>query len=113
LLTTHWRRRWGRGYNQSETLARTWSVRLERPCRPGWLRRTRHTAPQTQQTPAGRWENVRGAFGARRHAGLRGRSILLVDDVLTTGSTCSEAARALRDAGAASVFVAVLAHAKG
>jgi ComF family protein len=109
----HWWRRWLRGYNQSETLARAVARRLSLPCRPAWLRRVRHTPLQTLQTPSGRQANVRGAFRARRSANLRGRTALLIDDVLTTGSTCSEAARALRDAGAARVAVAVLAHSVG
>jgi ComF family protein len=106
----HWRRRWSRGYNQSETLAHALAARLRLPCRPRWLRRTRSTPKQTGQTPAGRRENVRGAFAARAVDAIKGKTVLLVDDVLTTGSTCSEAARALRSAGAVRVVVAVLAH---
>ena len=107
----HWWRHWQRGYNQSETLARALAAHVRLPCRPGWLRRIRRTPPQTQQTAAGRRANVRGAFRATPRA-LRGQTVLLVDDVLTTGSTCSEAARALRTAGAARVVVAVLAHSR-
>jgi predicted amidophosphoribosyltransferase len=83
------------------------------PCRPRWLRRIRNTPQQMRQTPADRRDNVRGAFRARARPALRGQTVLLVDDVLTTGSTCSEAARALREAGAARVVVAVLAHSQG
>jgi ComF family protein len=106
----HWRRRLARGYNQSEVLARALAGALGLPCRPVWLRRVRPTPQQTRQTPAGRRTNVRGAFRCRPWARLRGRTVLLVDDVLTTGSTCDEAARALRAAGAVRVVVAVLAH---
>jgi ComF family protein len=109
----HWWRRWRRGYNQSETLARAIADRLGLPFRPAWLRRVRHTPLQTLQTPSGRHVNVRGAFRARRKAALRGRTALLIDDVLTTGSTCSEAAGALREAGAVRVVVAVLARTSG
>jgi ComF family protein len=109
-IPLHWWRRWSRGYNQSETLAHALAGRLSVPCRPGWLRRIRWTPLQTQQSPAGRWANVRGAFRAASRPALRGKTVLLVDDLLTTGSTCSEAARALRAAGAARVVVAVLAH---
>jgi ComF family protein len=104
----HWLRRWRRGYNQSDVLARALAGRLGLLCRPGWLRRIRPTPKQTAQSSAGRRENVRGAFRGRPV--LRGRSVLLVDDVLTTGSTVHEAARALRQAGAKRVVVAVLAH---
>jgi ComF family protein len=106
----HWWRRWRRTYNPSETLAFALAERLGLPCRPRWLRRRRPTGLQTLQTPAGRAENVRGAFRAARTARPAGQTVVLVDDVLTTGSTASESARALLAAGAARVHVAVLAH---
>src|SRR5262245_51697074 len=106
----HWRRRWSRRHDQCRTLARCLARRLRLPCRTGWLRRVRHTPLQTAVPTSARRENVRGAFRARPDPGLRGRTVLLVDDVLTTGSTASEAARALIVAGAARVVVAVLAH---
>jgi ComF family protein len=106
----HWRRRWTRGYNQSEALARSLAYRLGLPCRPRWLRRIRHTPFQTQRSATERRENVKGVFQSRAGEQLKGRSILLVDDVLTTGSTASEAARALIAAGGREVTVAVLAH---
>jgi ComF family protein len=109
----HFRRLWQRGYNQSAALADGLAARLGLPCRPRWLRRIRHTPKQTEQTPAARRENVKGAFRASRGGALAGRSVLLVDDVMTTGSTVSEAARALRAAGAGRVVVAVLARAHG
>jgi ComF family protein len=109
----HWLRYWQRGYNQSASLAGALAARLGLPCRPGWLRRIRNTPRQTAQSPAARRANVHRAFHARARSQLQGRTVLLVDDVLTTGSTCSEAARALRDGGAARVVVAVLAHSQG
>lgn len=109
----HWWRRWRRGYNQSEVLAHAVARALDLPCQPGWLRRIRNTPQQTQQSPAGRRDNVRGAFRARPRRPLRGQAVLLVDDVLTTGSTCSEAGQALLEAGANRVVIAVLAHSQG
>lgn len=106
----HWWRRLRRGYNQSEPLARALAARLRLPCRPGLLRRVRATPEQKGQTPAERRRNLVGAFQARSHTDLRGKTVLLVDDVLTTGSTASEAAQALRTAGAAKAVVAVLAR---
>jgi predicted amidophosphoribosyltransferase len=113
LSTPPWWRHWQRGYNQSEALARALARRLGVPCRPRWLRRVRHTPHQTQQPPSARAGNVRDAFRARRGAPVTGATVLLVDDVLTTGSTASEAARALRAAGAARVVAGVLARAQG
>ena len=106
----HWWRHWRRGHNQSAALAHGLAAVLGLPV-SSCLRRIRNTPKQTQQTPSARRENVRGAFRARRDSRLRGRSVLLVDDVVTTGSTASEAARALRVAGAARVVVATLSRA--
>ena len=109
----HWRRRWQRGYNQSAALCRGLATALHVPYHPSWLRRVRHTPRQASQTPAGRKANVRGAFRTRSGASVKGRAVLLVDDVMTTGATASEAARALRAGGAERVVVAVLARAQG
>jgi ComF family protein len=109
-IPLHWRRRWRRGYNQAEVLARALASRLHLACDARWLRRLRPTPKQTDVAPSARRGNVRGAFRAAPSSKWRGATVLLVDDVLTTGSTASEAARALREAGAARVSVAVLAH---
>jgi ComF family protein len=108
----HFWRRMARGYNQSLAVARAVSMRLGIPCERWWLRRVRNTPRQTAQTAAGRKENVRGAFAVRAGVPLRGRCVLLVDDVMTTGATAGEAARVLRAAGAARVAVSVLARAE-
>jgi ComF family protein len=108
----HWWRRWQRGYNQSEALARVLAAAIGRPCRTYGLRRTRATAHQAALSVTARRDNVRGAFEPRRAAALAGQTVLLVDDVMTTGSTAHEAARALRRGGAARVVVAVLARAE-
>lgn len=109
----HWRRHWQRGYNQSAALCWGLATILQIPYHSSWLRRVRHTPKQASQTPAARKTNVRGAFRARPESLLRGRTVLLVDDVMTTGATASEAARALRAGGAERVVVAVLARAQG
>jgi ComF family protein len=109
----HWLRRWQRGYNQSAGLCRGLSSILNLPCQSNWLRRIRSTPRQTSQTAAARKANVRGAFRTRPGATLRGRAILLVDDVMTTGATAHEAARAVLEGGARRVVVAVLARAQG
>src|SRR5262249_35136934 len=87
-----WRRRWVRGYNQSESLARALAKQLRLPSGSHLLRRTRNTPSQTQQSASKRRENVRGAFTAKPGPELTGKTVLLVDDVMTTGSTANEAA---------------------
>jgi ComF family protein len=105
----HWRRRWSRGYNQSEAIARGLAADLGLPCRPRWLARVRATPTQRALSATERKENVRGAFRAGRGVAT-GARLLLIDDVLTTGATADAASTALRAAGVAQVTVAVLAH---
>ncbi len=107
-----WRRLW-RGYNHSEAIAHGLARGLALPHHRGWLRRVRYQRKQVGLSAVERRENVRGAFAARLGAHLAGKSVLVVDDVMTTGSTASDAARALKEAGAARVCVAVLARAQG
>ncbi len=108
----YWARRFWRGVNNTDLLAERLASRLCLPVRRT-LVRNRNTLPQTSLRPHERFANVRGAFTARTVRSLQGKSILLVDDVLTTGATCSEAAGTLRRAGAARVVVAVLARGQG
>ena len=105
----HWWRRIRRGYNQSEAVARSLSVQLKLPLQSRFLRRSRLTPNQVGQSGPQRRENVRGAFQAGNRKELAGKTVLIVDDVLTTGSTASEAARALRSVGVAKIYVAALA----
>jgi len=104
----HFMRRFVRGFNQAESLARYLAHVLKVPHRSRILKRFRRTLPQSQLKRDERHENVSGAFRARTAADLKGATVLLVDDILTTGATCSEAARALKDAGAKRVVVAVI-----
>jgi ComF family protein len=106
----HWWRRFRRGYNQAETVAAAVAAVLAVEHRPRWLRRVRATKSQVGLSDSERRTNIRGAFRAARTARLAGATVLLVDDVLTTGATASEAAGALKAAGARSVYAAVLAH---
>lgn len=106
----HWRRRWARGYNQAEAVARELAGVVGVTCEPRWLRRVKPTPQQAQPSAAARRENIRGAFRLGRRASLTGRTVLLVDDVMTTGSTAGEAARVLKAGGAAKVIVAILAR---
>lgn len=104
----HWWKHLRRGYNQCDAVARGIAASYRLPIRPRWLRCVRRTAPQKTLDPTARRLNVRGAFRASRL--VAGKHILLIDDVMTTGATAEEAARALRLAGAARVTVAILAR---
>lgn len=99
-----------RGFNQAQLLAETLSahvgIRLREP-----LRRIGYTTTQTAYDRAERIENLRGAFQVRGGESVRGLRVLLIDDVLTTGSTLSECARVLKRAGAISVYAATAARA--
>jgi ComF family protein len=107
----HWWRRWRRGYNQAEALARGLSRRLDLPIRQP-LRRVVATDRLADKGPTERAQVMQGVFRVRPSRQLAGRTVLLVDDVLTTGATCGAAARALKKAGAARVVVVVIARAE-
>ena len=106
-----------RGYNQSVLLARHALARLQR-MRPAWslseahatLVRQRQTEAQYVLSRRGRRRNLRGAFEVT--ANVRGREVLLVDDILTSGATARECGRVLKAAGATRVWVATLARAQ-
>lgn len=103
----HWTRRWWRGFDQAELLAK--SVARNRGWRPlPLLRRVRRTAPQTAIPPSQRTTNVTRAF-AIDELDLEGRDVILVDDVKTTGATLSQCARLLRSHGARTVHATVAA----
>jgi ComF family protein len=109
-IPLHWWRKWQRGYNQSEALSEAIALKIGIPHRPRWLRRRRATVHQTSLSGAERRQNLRTAFRVPVSVRLKGKTVLLVDDVLTTGATASEASRALCAAGAVRVIVAVLAQ---
>jgi ComF family protein len=106
------RRRRQRGYNQAALLAAEYALRSGLECVEA-LERTAGGGSQVSLTPAERRSNVRGAFAAvSAEAGrIRGRHVTLIDDVLTTGATAGEAARALERAGAQGVSLFTFARA--
>jgi ComF family protein len=109
----YWMRRLRRGTNSAELLARCLGRKLGLPVSRRMLVRCKNTQPQFDLSPKKRFSNMRGAFRVRWPRQLNGVRVLLVDDVLTTGATCSEAAAVLKKAGAAMVAVAVVARAQG
>ena len=103
----HPRRERQRGYNQAAPVAKTVARRLGVPYRPELLRRVRATPPQASLDKEQRARNLLGAFEAK---GTVSGALLLADDVTTTGATFEAAARALRDAGARTVFALAIAR---
>jgi ComF family protein len=99
-----------RGFNQASLLAELLSARVSIPSKPA-LERIRYTTTQTALDRAERMENLHNAFHLRKNVDVRGLRVLLIDDVLTTGSTLSECARILKRAGAISVHAATAARA--
>lgn len=105
----HWWKRWQRGFNQSELLAREIARRTHLPVRKS-VRRVKYTNAQAGLTNAKRRANVSQAFRSKGGRVLEGQRVLLVDDVMTTGATAAACARALKRAGAS--YVALLTVAR-
>ena len=109
----HWKRRWQRGFNQSELLAQDLAKRCGVPY-ARLLKRVRSTVSQAGLSNYKRRHNVTSAFACRRsvlHGGdLRGKRVLLIDDVLTTGATAAACARTLKQGGCGRVGVLTLAR---
>ncbi len=99
-----------RGFNQAELLAELLAKRSSLTMRNA-LERIRYTTTQTAYDRGERMENLRDAFRLRKKTNVRGLRVLLIDDVLTTGSTLSECARVLKASGAISVHAATAARA--
>lgn len=109
----HWRRLWHRGINSPAVLAECLGRGLGVTVAAHSLVRRKATRPQGALRPRERWANVRRAFRLRQPEDFRGARVLLIDDILTTGATCNQAARVLLRARAAAVAVAVAARAGG
>ncbi len=107
----HKKRLRSRGFNQAvllgELLAHEWRLPLERRA----MSRIRWTIPQVNLSAAERRHNVKGAFAMANNAAVAGKRVLLLDDILTTGSTVEECSRILKCAGASEVVVITIARA--
>lgn len=99
-----------RTYNQARLLAAVLARELGLPLARGCLARVRDTVTQTHLTARQRSANVRDAFAVRHPEWVEGRHFLLVDDVMTTGATVNECARALKEAGSGRVLVTTVAR---
>lgn len=104
------RRRAWRGFDQAELLSIPLGQALGLPVWTDVLARVRDTTPQVSVPGSERLDNVRNAFAVRKPWRLKGRRVILVDDVFTTGATISECARVLRDAGAEAVYALTVAR---
>ena len=103
------RRRWIRGYDQVEIIAQVVGQELGTPAVP-LLHKIRHTKPQSSiHSAAARRANISGAFAVLDPTLIAGKKILLIDDIITTGSTVSECARMLGTYGAENVYCAAVA----
>lgn len=108
-IPAHWARRILRGTNSPEIMGSELSRKLAVP-RACFLRRRRRTRPQGALAPSRRVKNVRGAFRLQHAGDFQQARVLLIDDVVTSGATCSEAAKVLKRAGAQFVAVAAIAR---
>lgn len=99
-----------REFNQAEILSNYVAKEFNKEVWGNYLIRHRHTRTQTELEDKERFSNVKGSFSVKESGAVRDKNILLVDDVLTTAATSSEAASALKNAGANIVFVLTLAN---
>jgi ComF family protein len=99
-----------RGFNQALLLGKALVQKTGREISIRNLRRIRNTVPQVELDHGEREKNMRGAFDVREPSAIKGKSLLLVDDVFTTGATVNECAKVLKKSGAREVFVLTLAR---
>ncbi len=105
------KRRHQRGYNQSELLCIPLKEKLGLNVESGVLIKTRHTLSQSTLSRNQRIENLKDSFAVVDKSKVKGKTILLVDDVFTTGTTINECTKTLLNAGAKEVYSVTLAHA--
>jgi len=100
-----------RGYNQAAIICNGMSEVMNVPVLNGNITRQRFTETQTRKHRTERWENVAGSFVAKNPAALKGKNILLVDDVITTGATLEACSSILLQQKDLKLYIATLAHA--
>jgi len=109
----HWWRKWRGGRDAQQVLAEVWGGRLNVPVESSILRKVRWTVRQASLKPHQKRTNLRGAFSIPRGIDLSGATILLADDIMTSGATANEVTKALKQAGARRVVVAVIGRGLG
>lgn len=109
-IPLHQKRYLERGFNQAELIAKTLSLIWSCPMRTDLLQRKKYTFQQALLNREARLENIKEAFVCLKPQEVRGCRIILIDDVLTSGATMTEAARVLKRHGAREICAVVLAH---
>lgn len=112
-IPQHWTHGLFRAHHAADTVAEVFARRLQVPLDSHILRKVRRTLPQASLPPYQRRTNLKKAFAVRDPSSLAGATVLLADDVMTTGATVHEAAKVLRAAGTRRIVVAVLARGLG
>lgn len=111
-IPLHHKKELSRGYNQALLISKALSRELKIPECSGVLKRIKYTDAQSLLKKGDRSINVKGAFRVINSDMIKDKSILLVDDILTTGSTANECSKVLKEAGARIVDAAVIASGK-
>ncbi|MCP4631476.1 MAG: ComF family protein [candidate division Zixibacteria bacterium] len=106
----YYRKELDRGYNQAGILAERLSLKTSKPFDKTNLKRVKNTKSQTHLNTQQRYTNVRGAFKVKNPSAVKGKRIVLVDDVVTTGATLYECSRSLKKAGASKVVSLTIAR---
>lgn len=108
----HWRRLLRRKFNQAALLAKVLAYTHQKTYAPLWLQRATHKRPQEGLNREARFKNVKNNFVVPQQfwPHIKGQTVLLIDDVLTTGATANECAIALKKAGASKVYVLAVAR---
>lgn len=109
-LPLHKKRERIRGFNQSERIARYFAQYIGIEMGAGVLKKIKPTVPQVELLSHERKENIKGVFCVIRPESVRNRTVILLDDVKTTGATIEEAAKTLKEAGAGRVWAITVAH---
>ena len=108
-IPLHWKKEFIRGFNQSAIVSVYLGKLLKKPVMLGNLIKIKNTVSQTQLSESERKENVKGVFKIKRPSLIKGKRILLIDDVKTTGATTEEARKILRKKGAKKVIILTIA----
>lgn len=112
FIPSHRRKEAIRGYNQSELLASYISKKLDIELSTNNLIKYRHTKEQNKLNKSGRINNLKDSFKIKRPEDIKGKSILLIDDIVTTGSTFIECAKVLKESGAKEITALALTSSK-